>query len=106
MDTKNRRRSVKNETKHNRRSVVQAQPKVEESSSLTPDHKTFRPPSKVFRVRVSEVWYQEVEVQASTPEEAREKVKGGDGEHLSSRLEYSHTLGPDQEHPWEVSEAS
>jgi len=45
-----------------------------------------------YHVNVPEVHYQTVEVHASSPEEAAQLVKDGDGDYLDGALEYSHTL--------------
>lgn len=52
-----------------------------------------------YIVEVKEVWTQPVEVEASSPEEAKEKVQRGEGTVLEDRFEFSHTL--DAEH-WNV----
>ena len=52
-----------------------------------------------YHVNVPEVHYQTVEVDASSPEEAVELVKDGDGEYLDDTLTYSHTL---EDCTWQV----
>lgn len=44
-----------------------------------------------MRVIVPEVWYQTVEIEAESQEEAIRKVADGDGNYLDDKLEYSHT---------------
>lgn len=53
--------------------------------------------SKVYLVRVPELHWQTWEVYADDPEEAKERVRDGDG--VATSFEYSHTI----DHiPWEV----
>ena len=54
-----------------------------------------------YIVEVKEVWVQPVEVEASSPEEAKRKVQQGEGTALEDRFEFSHTLDPEH---WGVEE--
>lgn len=45
-----------------------------------------------FIVTIQEVWTQLVEVEASSEEEAIDKVVDGEGYYIDNALEYSHTL--------------
>lgn len=48
-----------------------------------------------FLVLVREVHIQQVEVEASSEEEAITQVHKGEGTYLDDTLEYSHTLNPE-----------
>jgi hypothetical protein len=48
-----------------------------------------------YLVSVREVHIQMVEVEAESPEDAKEKVAEGEGRYLDNALEYSHSLEPD-----------
>jgi hypothetical protein len=50
---------------------------------------------RTYKVCVREVWVQEVEVKALTPENALKKVIEGEGEYIEDALEYSHSLEPE-----------
>lgn len=57
-----------------------------------------------FIVKVPEVWYQDVRIEADSGAEAVGLVEQGEGEYLDNRLEYSHTLDPLSNIPnWKVS---
>lgn len=46
----------------------------------------------LYMVNMREVHIQPVRVEASSEEEAKERVKDGEGEYVDNALEYSHTL--------------
>jgi len=48
--------------------------------------------NKKYIVTIREVWKQGVEIEATNPEEAIERVLDGEGDQIESLLEYSHTL--------------
>jgi hypothetical protein len=54
-----------------------------------------------YIVSKREVWVRMVEVEAGSPQEAIDKVKGGEGATFEDNFEYSHTL-PD--HLWTCEE--
>jgi hypothetical protein len=58
---------------------------------------------KTFLVRVPEVWYQTVRIEAETEDEAIEQVQEGNGEEVDNTLEYSSTLEPSEAH-WQIAE--
>jgi hypothetical protein len=47
---------------------------------------------KKYRVIMRECWHQSVEVEAESPDDARDKVFAGEGDWRSDELEYSHSL--------------
>lgn len=57
---------------------------------------------KKFRVLRPEVHYAHVIVDAESPEEAREKVRDGEGE--ETYVEYSHTMEERDPKDWEATE--
>lgn len=48
-----------------------------------------------YIVTIREVWYQGVEIEADSEEEAFEKVDSGEGKYLMELLGYSYTLEQD-----------
>lgn len=56
---------------------------------------------KTFIVRQQEVWIQELEVEANSEEEAREKILDGEGTEIG-KAEYDYTL--DNEEDWDIYE--
>lgn len=49
-----------------------------------------------YVVTIREIWHQDVAVEASSPDEAKQKVLDADGDYLDDCLTYSHM---DREHP-------
>ena len=47
-----------------------------------------------FIVKVPEVWFQSIRVEADSTSDAIAKVENGKGEYMDNELSYSHTVGP------------
>ena len=56
---------------------------------------------KKFNIRMAEVHYQEVEIEAEDWLDAVDRVMEGDGTYLDNSLEFSHTLDVDK---WKIEE--